>query len=176
MHTFAKLLNIALLGLVLSILPTTLIAQPTTSDTVLAGINAYRASHNLPSQQLDPRISQLAKAHITDMAKHKIAFGHDGFSTRTHDLYSFFPHSQGMAENVAYADLDDSKAIVQSWINSSGHRRNILGHYNLTGIGVARDANGRVYVTQIFVSNNAKKSPQNNSFQQTFKHALSFNW
>jgi uncharacterized protein YkwD len=32
-----------------------------------------------------------------------------------------------------------------------GHRKNIEGPYEVTGIGVARNAQGEVYFTQIFV-------------------------
>jgi uncharacterized protein YkwD len=122
-----------------------------TAETILVEINNFRIAHGLNKLQLDNYISQLAKDHSKLMAQHKIEFGHGGFSARTHELYKKFSHSSGMAENVAYADLDQTKPLVHSWLTSSGHRKNILGHFNLTGIGVANDANGRVYATQIFV-------------------------
>lgn len=41
-------------------------------------------------------------------------------------------------------------SIVQGWINSSGHRRNILGDYDEQGIGVDIRDDGRVMATQLF--------------------------
>jgi len=40
---------------------------------------------------------------------------------------------------------------VRGWLESRAHRENIDGSYNLTGIGVARNAAGEVFFTQIFV-------------------------
>jgi uncharacterized protein YkwD len=154
MRTTTQLINTIMVGIFLLILPNKFLAQttvPVSCTTVLADINAYRLAHGLTKLQLNSDISQLARNHSEMMAAHKIEFGHGGFSNRTHELYALFPRAQGMAENVAYADLDNTKPLVQSWLVSRGHRRNILGNYNLTGIGVAHDENGRVYVTQIFV-------------------------
>ncbi len=150
-------IKILLLGLFLLIIPNKFVAQsnqqiiPLSCTSVLADINAYRLAHGLEKLQLDSEISQVARNHSHRMADHEIEFGHGGFSQRTQQLRTLFPHARGMAENVAYADRDNTKPLVQSWLVSSGHRKNILGDYNLTGIGVAHDANGRVYVTQIFV-------------------------
>lgn len=152
-----QLIIVMLMALLLLMLPNKFMAQTTqhstaaTPATVLKGINNFRAEQGRSALQLDAYISQIAKEHSQMMAEHKIEFGHGGFSERTHLLYKKFPHAPGMAENVAYADLDNTNPIVHSWLTSSGHRRNILGNFNLTGIGVAHDANGRVYITQIFV-------------------------
>jgi uncharacterized protein YkwD len=129
--------------------------QDTTPTSVLADINADRQQHGLPQLQLNAAISQAATQHSQDMATHKLAFGHGGFSSRSSNLYATFRGAQGMAENVAYSDIDNAKTLVQFWFNSSGHRKNILGNYNLTGIGIAHDANGRVYATQIFLRSRA---------------------
>jgi uncharacterized protein YkwD len=58
------------------------------------------------------------------------------------------------AENVA-AELgydDPAEEIVRGWLASTGHRKNIEGGYDTTGIGIARSPAGKVYVTQIFVA------------------------
>lgn len=57
------------------------------------------------------------------------------------------------AENVAYnrGYTDPVAKAVEGWLNSSGHRRNIEGNYNLTGIGVAKNSQGAYYFTQIFI-------------------------
>ncbi len=45
----------------------------------------------------------------------------------------------------------DAREVVDGWLHSPGHRRNIMGDFRLTGIGVAEAANGMIYFTQIFV-------------------------
>jgi uncharacterized protein YkwD len=41
--------------------------------------------------------------------------------------------------------------VVDGWLHSPGHKKNIEGDYNFTGIGVSKDKNGRIYYTQIFL-------------------------
>jgi len=40
---------------------------------------------------------------------------------------------------------------VKGWINSPGHQKNMVGDYNLTGIGIAKNNVGEYYFTQLFV-------------------------
>ena len=42
--------------------------------------------------------------------------------------------------------------VVNAWMNSQGHRENILNkNYTEIGIGVAKDAKGTLYWTQMFI-------------------------
>ena len=55
-----------------------------------------------------------------------------------------------VGENVAYG-FDSPKANVRAWMNSPGHRKNILNRkYTRLGIGVAKDGDGRSYTVQVF--------------------------
>jgi uncharacterized protein YkwD len=58
------------------------------------------------------------------------------------------------AENVASNKGHDQPALqaVEGWLASRRHRSNIEGPYDLTGVGVARNAAGEVYFTQMFVA------------------------
>jgi len=40
---------------------------------------------------------------------------------------------------------------VQGWLKSPGHRKNIKGDFDVTGIGVSKNAQGDYYFTQIFI-------------------------
>jgi uncharacterized protein YkwD len=54
------------------------------------------------------------------------------------------------AENVAYNS--SIPAVHAAWMNSGGHRANILSpRYTQVGIGVARSADGMVWVTVDFL-------------------------
>jgi uncharacterized protein YkwD len=54
-----------------------------------------------------------------------------------------------VAENVASGQMS-AREVVDGWLNSPGHRRNIEGNFKLTGIGLARGSRGMIYFTQIF--------------------------
>lgn len=52
------------------------------------------------------------------------------------------------AENIAAGPAPDN--VVAVWMNSSGHRANILGDYTHTGIGYAVATDGTPYYVQVF--------------------------
>ncbi len=61
-------------------------------------------------------------------------------------------HSRmGYAENVAYGQTTPQE-VVRTWMNSPGHRRNILAANRSTiGVGLAYGGGGRPYWTQVFM-------------------------
>ncbi|WP_035919025.1 CAP domain-containing protein [Legionella fairfieldensis] len=117
---------------------------------ILKYVNQDRIQHGLKPLQMNKLMSDEAAKHSRDMAKHRIPFGHQYFGKRIHRLFGQIKLCQSGAENVAYA-YKDGKAVVMNWLTSPGHRRNIRGNYNLTGIGLARDEKGKIYYTQIFL-------------------------
>lgn len=115
-------------------------------------INEYRRSRNLPPLTLDSRISAQALAHSQAMASGKVSFSHDGFDQRIQEIRRTIPY-RAVAENVAFNQgyRHPDVQAVQGWIKSPGHRVNIEGQYNLTGIGISRNNQGEYYFTQIFI-------------------------
>lgn len=117
---------------------------------ILNDVNAYRKSIGLSSLQLRADLSQEALNHSQDMAAHRVPFGHDGFQTRLKHMYAHAKRPNGAAENVAY-HYKNGHIVVKNWLTSPHHRANIRGHYNYTGIGLARDEHGQLYFTQLFL-------------------------
>lgn len=60
---------------------------------------------------------------------------------------------RSVAENVAYnqGHQNPDRVAVDGWIKSVGHQKNMVGNFNLTGVGVAKNAQGEYYFTQIFM-------------------------
>ena len=52
-------------------------------------------------------------------------------------------------ENIAMRQKSPLE-VVQDWMESPGHKKNILGNYTKIGVGVAMDENGQLYWTQLF--------------------------
>ncbi len=115
-------------------------------------VNQYRQSRNLPSLKLDARISQQARGHSERMAKGTVPFSHDGFERRVQGIEREILYRKA-AENVAVNQgfADPATQAVRGWIQSQGHRRNMEGKFDLTGIGVAKNGTGEYYFTQIFI-------------------------
>lgn len=95
--------------------------------------------------------STQATVHSRNMAQKKTPFSHDGFETRVATITKQTASAyNGAAENVAYGEMT-AEEVVDGWLHSPGHKKNIEGNYNLTGIGVAKAKDGTVYYTQIFL-------------------------
>lgn len=133
------------------------VAQSTKVDvssvekSIFDQINQYRASKGLPAFTRNSKIDNQARTHSQNMASGKIAFGHQDFSNRVKSIGISY---KGAAENVAYNKgfADPATQAVQGWLKSSGHKANIEGRYNQTGIGVATNSKGEVYFTEIFIN------------------------
>jgi len=117
---------------------------------ILYYINQYRASIGLPALQMISAAAEQATKHSIDMANRTTPFGHEGFDERMDNIAKKIGFIHATAENVAYGKLT-AKEIVDLWLNSPGHKKNIEGNYTLTGIGLAKDAGGLVFYTEIFL-------------------------
>jgi uncharacterized protein YkwD len=86
------------------------------------------------------------------MAAGRAPFGHADFDGRVAALQQQMVLHR-TAENVAFdkGHRDPAAEAVRGWLASRGHRQNIEGPYELTGVGVVSNQNGEVYFTQIFV-------------------------
>ncbi len=122
---------------------------PGLEDQILDLVNRYRKSKGLSPLTVNFTIAQEARKHTMAMATHRVDFGHAGFNIRSKVITSKVQGATSVAENVAYGS-QSAKEVVNGWLNSPGHRRNIEGNYKFTGIGVARDQQARLYFTQIF--------------------------
>ena len=97
-----------------------------------------RAGHGRPAAQRRHGEVQLLQPHL---ARRPLARG-SGSAPQGYDY--------GSAENIA-AGQTTAKSVIAAWMNSSGHRRNILNCSNKAlGVGVARGGSYGIYWTQDF--------------------------
>jgi uncharacterized protein YkwD len=120
------------------------------SADILRIVNQHRRSMGLSGLQANSFISSVALGHSRDMLTGRSPFGHDGFKDRINEIKARLGVIHVAAENVASGPMG-AKEVVDGWLHSPGHRRNIEGDFRLTGIGVATAGNGMVYFTQIFI-------------------------
>ena len=157
-----RIIMLQLLGILLIGYLTPSCAQSSTSDedfsvmeqAILQEVNAYRTSKRLKPLQMVPLITDAATKHSKDMGRGRVAFGHDGFDERMDKVMRKIDNANACAENVAFGKFT-AQEVVKRWIQSPGHRKNIEGNYNLTGIGVVRGKDGYPYFTQIFINQRA---------------------
>ncbi len=119
--------------------PTIVVAERPVIETsspemsVISQANAQRARYGLPPLAVDSQLMSSASRHAQWMASNRN-----------------LTHGRGVAENIAMGQTSASEAM-RSWMNSSGHRANILGSgYTRIGVAVAYSSNGTPYWCQQF--------------------------
>ena len=119
------------------------------SAEILRLVNQHRRALGKPDLQPNSFISSVALGHSRDMLSGKTPFGHDGFRGRIDRIRKKLGPMHVAAENVASGPMS-AREVVEGWLHSPGHRRNIEGDFRLTGIGLAFGRNGNIFFTQIF--------------------------
>jgi uncharacterized protein YkwD len=119
---------------------------------VVALTNAQRKAHGCGALRIDDRLVQAARAHSTDMVKQGY-FSHtgaNGSSFVTREVKAGYPAKGPSAENIAWG-YRTPQDVVTGWMNSPGHRANILNCGSVAvGVGLAYTAGGSAYWTQDF--------------------------
>ncbi len=118
-------------------------------NEILDLVNTHRKSIGLKPLELNNIESSSAANHSYNMASGKISFGHAGFQKRIKTISGQLGNISASAENVAYGTMN-AKEVVNVWLQSPEHKKNIEGDYMLTGIGVAKSKKGIIYFTEIF--------------------------
>lgn len=121
----------------------------TMENSILYYVNRHRQSRGQNALKLNKVESDVAAQHSRDMASGRVEFGHGGMPSRKQQINKRLGPVSAIGENVAYGQTS-AKEVVDAWLQSPGHRRNIEGNFMLTGIGLARDRRGLIYYTQIF--------------------------
>jgi len=121
----------------------------TVEADILRYVNEDRKSKGLKPLKLNDYESSIAAEHSHNMASGRVPFGHDGLTARAKKIRKQLGGINTVGENVASGQMT-AKEVVEGWLNSPGHKRNIEGDFTLTGIGLAKDKKGMTYFTQIF--------------------------
>jgi uncharacterized protein YkwD len=131
-----KFLHIATVLLAAAVAGCGTFSVPGTPETATT-LNGFRATHGLSQLRTDATLTTLASDHAADMAR-RDSLDHDGFMAHRGPRGA-------RAENVAYG-CKDSPCVIQQWVNSSGHRKNMLiPSLTRYGLASATSASGKKY-------------------------------
>ncbi|PSL38778.1 putative cell wall binding repeat protein [Labedella gwakjiensis] len=121
-------------------------AQAAPRDDVVSLTNANRANAGLPALQRESSLDAMAQEWATYMASQK-SMVHSSNEWRTSRASSGWTLCCG--ENIAYG-YTTASSVVSAWINSPGHRANILDS-RYTHMGAGYNADGHYWV-QVFAT------------------------
>ncbi|MDR2526084.1 MAG: CAP domain-containing protein [Oscillospiraceae bacterium] len=152
-----SLVCVSLLVLAFFALPVTAVASDYAARVVnisnreraARGVGALAANNSALTQAAQKRAEECA-----------VLFSHtrpNGSSYITVlDAYNLDYSARG--ENIAYG-YATPEAVMAGWMNSNGHRKNILkAAYTQIGVGVYEAANGTVYAVQLFIDGEADET------------------
>ena len=118
---------------------------------VMAGINRYRAAQSKGVLKRHPGLDSLARHHAQRMLQEG-KMSHKNYHHRL-GMAEHYLKVVDLRENVFYSHgIGESQLAartVQGWIESPGHRRNLLANTMYCGVGVAKGADGRYYAAQL---------------------------
>jgi uncharacterized protein YkwD len=133
-------LTFCLASLVCGATPETLPVAPKfqlhpVEEQIIAATNAERARYGLPGFAMDPGLMESARRHAAWMTNYR-SMVHSG---------------QNVAENIAMGQ-PSAQWVLQTWMNSSGHRANILnpGHRRI-GVAAYQTPEGTIFWCQQFM-------------------------
>ena len=161
-----SLMTIPILGLMLLTTSITTSAKTTVVNTasktvssaagyevrVIQLCNIQRAKYGLPALSQDSKLMQLCKMKSQDMA-YRNYFSHNSpvYGSAFNMMKTYGVKFVAAGENIAEGQKTPD-AVVASWMNSPGHRANILNKvYKEIGVGIATDRYGRIVWTQMFI-------------------------
>lgn len=121
-------------------------------EAIIALTNAERkkAEKELPPLKLNPKLMEAARKHAANMAAQEKL-------DHTLDEKTFADRAKtegykamALGENIAW-NAQTPKEAVEVWMNSEGHRENILNsEYTEIGVAVVKSKKGEAYWVQVF--------------------------
>lgn len=115
-------------------------------------VNAEREKVGVGALKINKLLESTAQQHSEDMLEndffdHTNLNGESPFDRMRKNGINYM----SAAENIAYGQ-DTPEEVMTSWMNSDGHRANILNaSYTEIGVGIAISDNGIIYWTQNFI-------------------------
>ncbi|MFC4809122.1 CAP domain-containing protein [Paenibacillus sp. GCM10023250] len=122
------------------------------ASQILQKVNAERSKAGVQPLSLSAELNKVAQAKSADM-RDKGYFDHQSPTYGSpFDMMKSFGVSYSYAgENIA-AGQQDVQAVMTAWMNSPGHRQNILSpNYTKLGVGYAKGGSMNPYWTQEFI-------------------------
>ena len=113
--------------------------------------NDFRAKNNLPPLEWDDSIWAIALTHSKNMAEGVVPFGHKGFNERVNKFnFTYYKACENVYMCQGYSQYIIAQNAVSGWINSPGHKKNLLSDTTHCAIAVYNNSYGEFYLTQLF--------------------------
>lgn len=116
-------------------------------------VNIERQKNGLSQFSASSELSNVARVKSEDMSKNNY-FSHNSpqYGSPFDMMKSFGIKYNTAGENIAMGYIS-AQSVVNGWMNSSGHKANILNpSFKTIGVGAYTDSKGTIYWTQMFTN------------------------
>lgn len=119
---------------------------------ILKLVNEARIESGLTPLRINEELNNIAIMKAKDMAEEEIL----SHISKKYGMTFNLIKANGIKFSAAGENIarwhDTPEFVVERWLNSKGHRENILNsNYDETGIGMAKDKEGKNYWVEIFI-------------------------
>jgi len=150
---------VSLLAVLLGVFaaPVTVASTSPFADEVLRLVNAERAKAGLPAFAVNETLNEAARRRAQEEStrphlEHKRPDGRPWYTILDEDYdITCKPRS----ENLAFGQRTPGE-VVRAWMNSSGHRNNILGNFTQSGVGIYLKGS-TIYWAQLFINHDGSE-------------------
>ena len=133
---------------------------PVVETAMIEMTNAFRLENKLGKVRFSTALTRTARTYAAFLAKNNV-FSHTADNRGVGDRaaasgYEWCTIGENLAMNLDSRGFETralARETVEGWINSPGHRENLLGeHYTDVGVGVvqAPDSNPKYIIVQVF--------------------------
>ena len=119
---------------------------------VIRLVNIEREKAGIPKLSENNELNRIARTKSQDFINNNY-FGHNSptYGSPFEMLRTLRVEFTAAGENIASGQRTATE-VMNSWMNSTEHRANILNPtYNKIGVGAVRDDNGNTFWTQLFI-------------------------
>jgi len=125
---------------------------PIEMDGLVYEHNNIREEYKLNYLVVDERLNTAAQKHASYMAKRDQLSHYGKGGSRPSDRVEVEGYDYYMvAENIA-AGYHSVDGVTRGWMESEGHRKNILGKFTHIGTAIAKSKSGRLYWCVLFAT------------------------
>ena len=113
--------------------------------------NDFRAKYKIPPLEWDDSIWAIAYTHSKNMGEGLVPFSHEGFNERVNQFnFTYYKACENVFMCQGYSQYSVAENAVKGWINSPGHKQNLLSDTTHCAIAVFKNSYGEFYLTQLF--------------------------
>mgnify|MGYP003292417628 CR=1 FL=1 len=127
---------------------------PAQAEAILNLVNAERAKQGLNALKLSDKLTSIANTKAQDMGVNNY-FSHTSptYGSPFEMLQHFGVTYKSAGENIAAGQRSPDE-VMQAWMNSSGHRANILNkNFTMLGVGYYKGGSYGTEWVQMFIGN-----------------------